>query len=180
MPKNPLPLRFSPSGPKIGLPPIMATPNLLSLILCKIGDSSNTTFGTATEKVAWNGSATALAVDLKVGYRYSIFAQVSVEQTTLTVSHLFTPRWNRRIKSTGLWLAADSAAPTFQTNQVLSSGSIATETNSMVCCVDEFIPTVDYDQIAIPLTSITGVLAAAFIRNPNCWIAVFERGGVVP
>jgi hypothetical protein len=180
MPKSPLPLRFSPSGPKIGLPPVMATPNLASLIACAIGSASNTTFAAATESVQWDGGSVDLPVDLKTGYRYSIFTQVSVEQTGLTVSHLFNPRWNRRIKSTGLWLVADTTAPIFQSSNVISAPSVPTETNAMVCCVPDFIPTVDYDMIRVPITCLSGVVATAFIRNPNCWVAVLERGGIAP
>jgi hypothetical protein len=180
MPKSPLPLRFSPSGPKIGVPPLLATPDIMSLILVALGDSSLTDFDAATEPVMFNGGSTDLPVDLKVGYRYSIFAQFSVEQTGLTVSHLFTPRWNRRITSTGAWLASDATAPTFQTNQVLASPADASETNSLVACCDEFIPTVAYDQVRLAMTSISGILASASIRNPNCWIAIVERAGIAP
>jgi len=185
MPKSPLPLRFSPSGPKIGTPPILATPDLLSLIACQIGDPSLTDFdAVATKSVEWNGGGTALPVALKVGYRYTIFAQVSVEQTGLTLSHLFLPRWNRRVAATSAWVYPVGSEELMQTNQVVSNGNnhVNTgdqDTNSMVVCVPEFVPPESYDAIQIALTSKDGVLATAFIRNANCWVAVLERGGIV-
>ena len=182
--KNPLPLRFAPSGPKIGTPPILATPDLLSLIACEIGDPTLTDFDTvATKSVEWNGGGTALPVSLKIGYRYTIFAQVSVEQTGLTLSHLFLPRWNRRVAATSAWVYPVGSEALFQTNGVISNGNnhVNTgdqDTNSMVVCVPEFVPAEEYDAIEIALTSKDGVLATAFIRNANCWCAVLERGGM--
>jgi len=183
--KNPLPLRFSPSGPVIGTPPVIATPNLLALIACSIGEPALTDFDTvATKSVEWNGGGTALPVDLKVGYRYSIFAQVSVEQTGLTLSHLFLPRWNRRVAATSAWVYPVGSEELFQTNGVISNGNNHVndagdqDTNSMVVCVPEFVPTERYDAIQIALTSKDGVLATAFLRNANCWCAVLERGGM--
>jgi hypothetical protein len=182
--KNPLPLRFANAGPKIGTPPVLATPNLLSLIACVIGDPVLTDFDTvATKSVEWNGGGTGLPVDLKVGYRYTIFAQVSVEETGLTLSHLFLPRWNRRVKATSAWVYPVGSEQLIQTNQVISSGNNHVnavgdqDTNAMVVCVDEFIPTQEYDAISIALSSKDGVLPTAFIRNANCWVAVLERAG---
>lgn len=183
--KNPLPLRFANAGPKIGTPPVLASPNLLSLIAFAIGDPVLTDFDTvATKSVEWNGGGTGLQVELKTGYRYTIMAQVSVEQTGLTLSHLFLPCWNRRIKATAAWGYNVGMEPLIQTNQVISAGNNHVnnvgdqDTNSMVVCIDEFIPTQDYDSIQIALRSKDGVLATAFLRNANCWVAVLERGGV--
>jgi hypothetical protein len=163
----------------------LATPDLLSLIACQIGDPSLTDFdAVATKSVEWNGGGTALPVALKVGYRYTIFAQVSVEQTGLTLSHLFLPRWNRRVAATSAWVYPVGSEELMQTNQVVSNGNnhVNTgdqDTNSMVVCVPEFVPPESYDAIQIALTSKDGVLATAFIRNANCWVAVLERGGIV-
>lgn len=179
-------LREAPSGPYIGNPPVFASANLLSLIAFEVGIPDVTEFDTsATNSVHFQlPGETDVPVAMKAGYRYSIIAQVCVEQS-LTTSHLFIPRWNYRTAATGLWASppGSGSEPVFNGNAVISAASNdvgdPTETNQGVYW-NEFLPGADVDALQIALTCVEGVLADAFIRNASCWVAVLERGGLTP
>lgn len=178
-------LREATEGPYLGTPPVVASGDIASLVAADKGFDSTLDFGAiATVTVQWQSGAGALflPVTMRAGYKYTINAGFAVSGPDLTHSHLFTPRWNRRITSTGLWLVADSAAPVFQTNAVMSSpnnhvnGTLyPPEVSNASFLEPSFVADQNYDAIALALTCLTGVVAGAKLNNSACWVTVWER-----
>jgi hypothetical protein len=179
-------LRQAPSGPEIGNPPILID-DLTSLIAAARGDNTAQDFGAAaTYPVIWDSGLDYLAVDLKAGYRYTIEFGLACKQEQLSTSELFVPRWNRRVTSTGLYVATDALAELVQTDACLggipwgvTQGYVTH--NSACWIVPEFIPAVPYDRIKTILQTFSGLtISGAFLVDANCWVKVWERGGAVP
>jgi hypothetical protein len=177
-------LREAAEGAYLGSPPVVSSGNLASLVAADKGFDVTTEFSpAATVTVKWQSTgALYLPVLLRTGYKYTINVGLAVSGPGVTLSHLFLPRWNRRNATTGVWLAADSAAPVFQTNAIMScpnnhvngtSGNAELSNASFL--EPSFIPTEDYDAIALAVTCLTGVVAGAMLNNSACWVTVWER-----
>lgn len=177
-------LREATEGPYIGTPPIVTSGNLASLVAADKGFSITQEYSAVADlAVQWQAGAGALyvPVPLKTGYKYSIHAGVAVSGPDVTQSHLFLPRWNRRISATGAWLVADSAAPVFQTSALLScpnnhvNGTGVAEISNASFLEPAFVPTEDYDAISIIVSNVTGAVAGTMLNNSCCWVMVWER-----
>lgn len=180
-------MRIPADGPYCGNPPVISGPNIASIIAHDRGGAANTEFSpAATVGVTWllGGLFVPLAYNTRIGARYLIDAQFSLTAPSSTLCHLYTPRWNRRIASTGNWLTADATAPIFNPSATMSSPN-----NSGITTVAE-INTVGFrtlwtadaecDAVQLAMTCLTGVVGGQFLRNPECILTVWELGGLVP
>jgi hypothetical protein len=177
-------LREATEGPYIGTPPINASGDLASLVAADKGLFATQEYDAVADLlVQWQAGAgaTYLPVHLRVGYKYTIQVGVAVSGPDVTQSHLFLPRWNRRITATGLWLTADSTAPVFQTSALLScpnnhvNGTGVAEISNATFLEPSFVPTEDYDAISVIVSNATGVVAGTMLNNSACWAMVWER-----
>jgi hypothetical protein len=175
-------LRIPPNGPYAGDPPVVAGPNLASLIFAASGEGNRFEFAAADNikgLFSAPGLGAILPAYLKTGYRYSIEAAFSVDQTGLTVSHLLAPKWNRRIASSGVM----EGATTFGLGSMSSpnnhvNGTSMSEINTVVFTSPTFTPALNYDAFELSLTCLSGVTAGLYLRNYEAWVKVWELGGV--
>jgi hypothetical protein len=179
-------MRIPPTGPYVGNPPVIATPNIASLIVTASGISSRVEYSAANRLIGeYNTEGLPASVDipvsLRVGYRYNVVASFSVDQTGLTQSHLLQPIWNRKLTSTQLYegVVAFGVGSMSSPNSHVN-GTVMSEINTVVFTSGTFIPTVAYMGIQMSLTSLSGTLSGLFMRNYESWVQVWERGGVTP
>jgi hypothetical protein len=176
-------LRIPPNGPYVGKPPVVATPNLASLIMAANGENNRFEFTAANVVGLFSapGLGAIIPAYLKTGYRYNVVASFSVDQTGLTVSHLLQPKWNRRIASSGVL----EGLQTFGLGSMSSpnnhvNGTNMSEINTVVFTSPTFTPTINYDAIQLSLTCLSGITAGLYLRNYEAWVQVWELGGVLP
>src|SRR5512133_2579537 len=177
-------LRIPPNGPYAGNPPVIAGPNLASLIFAANGDATRVEFTAATvigSFAAPGAGVIDLPVALKVGYQYDVVASFSVDQTGLTQSHLLQPKWNRRLSVNGAYEGPCAFGPGSMSspNNHVNAANMS-EINSVVFKAPTFVPAVNYDRIQLSLTCLSGITAGLFLRNFEGWVQVWERGGVLP
>jgi hypothetical protein len=177
-------LRIPPNGPYAGNPPVVAGPNLASLIFAASGEGNRFEFAAADNikgLFSAPGLGSFLPAYLKVGYQYNVVASFSVDQTGLTVSHLLQPKWNRRLAVNG----AMEGIQTFGLGSMSSpnnhvNGTAMSEINTVVFTSPTFTPAVNYDGFELSLTCLSGTTAGLFLRNFEGFVQVWERGGVQP
>jgi hypothetical protein len=176
-------LRIPPNGPYVGKPPVLATPQLASLICSASGENNRFAFATANVIGLFSspGTGAEIPVALRPGYRYNVVAAFSVDQTGLTVSHLLQPKWNRKVASTHVFEGIDTFGPGSMSspNDHVNTTTMS-EINTVVFTTPTFTPIVEYEAIQLSLTSLSGILAGLFMRNSESWVQVWERGGVLP
>jgi hypothetical protein len=183
-------LRIPAEGPYAGNPPVFAGPDIASVIGHANGANSDVEFDpAAVAAVTWlsGGGPTAgviLSRNTRVGCRYLIEASMSIKAPSSSLSHLFTPRWNCRSAATGLWLSTDETAWTF------GSGAKMTSPNNHSVTTTGQINTVHFrtlwtadselDRFNLAVTSDDGVLPAHYMAQAQCFLTIWELGGVVP
>jgi hypothetical protein len=180
-------LRQAPSGPEIGNPPVLLTPNLVSLVATDEGDDQTLEFDIATPTISLkptyllSGGQWVDAV-LLPGYRYVLHVAIALQNQYATIGSAFICKWNRRIKSTGLWEFTDNGSPYLATRMTSAESSAGGRviTNQFVL-QEPFVPAIEYDRIVPIIQDPTGLgQAGQFLINGLCWVSVWERGGLVP
>jgi hypothetical protein len=178
-------LRIPPNGPYVGKPPVLATPQLASLILTAVGAAAKTEFigPSVLGQYRVDGGAPTyeLPVALRPGYRYEVVASFSVDQSSSTHSHLFTPSWNKKLTSThayegvGAFGLGTMSGPNNHVNAATMS-----EITTVAFRAPLFTPVVDYEALQFSLNCADWAIGGLYFRYYEAWVQVWELGGILP
>lgn len=175
-------LRMSPSGPRIGNPPVQVTPNLANLVLAATGVTQVDSFAAATQQpVWWTDADDYVSLPMRAGYRYVMQARLAVKTVNATASANFKPRWNARVKSSGAYISPDATAPSFNGSIFSSHFNAASPRYAGADFIAMFSPAVDHDRLKLLLeVDGGGFQADAALDSGASWLLVWELGGVLP
>lgn len=175
-------LRMSPSGPRIGNPPVQVTPNLANLVLAATGVIQVDDFAAVNQRpVWWTDADNFLSLSMRAGYRYIIQARLAVKTTNATASANFKPRWNPRIESSGAYVNPDATAYSFNGSIFSSHFNTSSPRYAGADFIALFSPSVDHDRLKLLLeVDGGGFQADAALDSGASWVTVWELGGVLP
>jgi hypothetical protein len=183
-----IPLRAGADGPPIGLPPLIATPNIASIV----GYFHGASVGGPTELVAVDtlvGGMDNRTIAMRAGCRYLVEMHLSCgTKHDATLSRIFQPTYATK-PSGGAFPALNAmhlfqgyaASPTTGATLWVGAANETTVTaygHGNLMAAELVIPTVD--QVGIQFGVRIGAVVAGydFVIDYNCWAQVFELGGI--
>jgi hypothetical protein len=183
----PIALRAGASGPRTGLPPLLANPNLLSLAGYYHGASVGATAIAAVDQLV--GGMDNKTINMKAGNRYLLAMQLTCEiDRAVSTSRTFVPTWGVKT-STGAFPALNAmstfkgwtATPTSGCKMTLICDylSASGEIQGSIIGTELYIPTAD--QVGIQFgCRVVDVNTHDSIDDWDCWAMVFEMPGIAP
>lgn len=184
----PIPLRAGADGPRVGNPPVIATPNLASLVGYLHGASNGDTEISGLDQLVAGMSDEPVL--FRANYRYLIVTGGTYTvDADITTSRSFRPTWATRTASGAFppghlmpTFRGWSATPT-QYAEMLCSGILSLKSSDRVMChitaTELYIPSVDEAALQIGVR-VAGIEegTSVYVRDSSCWAMVWELGGV--
>jgi hypothetical protein len=182
-----IPLRAGADGPRVGNPPVIATPNLASLVGYIHGLGAAPTEITAVDSLI--GGMAAVPLSMKAGYRYLIEMNLSCGTVhNYTLSRSFRPTYSTQ--PLGGAFPALNAMHEFRgwaatpTNGAVLWVGAANETtvtafgHGNLVATELYIPATDQVAIEFGVRIAAVVAATDYINEFNCYAKVFELAGI--